>query len=175
MEIDALGTFTVSHAAFQALRSAGDSLIVNISATLQCPATWYQCHASAAKAAIDSLTRSLALEWGAYGIRVMGVAPGPIADTAGMTKLSGNAKDMMLSAIPLGKMGEKADIALACVFLASAAGRFCSGDTFIVDGANWVWKPPVAPREAVSKLSRGVEKKSRGVGLGAGGPPRSKL
>jgi peroxisomal 2,4-dienoyl-CoA reductase len=46
-------------------------------------ATWYQAHASAAKAAIDSLTRSLGLEWGEFGIRVCGVAPGPIADTPG--------------------------------------------------------------------------------------------
>lgn len=45
--------------------------------------THSQAHASAAKAAVDSLTRSLALEWGAYGIRVNGVAPGPIEGTAG--------------------------------------------------------------------------------------------
>lgn len=42
-----------------------------------------QVHASAAKAAVDSITRSLALEWGEYGVRVVGVAPGPIAGTAG--------------------------------------------------------------------------------------------
>jgi NAD(P)-dependent dehydrogenase (short-subunit alcohol dehydrogenase family) len=40
-------------------------------------------HASAAKAAVDSITRTLALEWGEYGIRVNGVAPGPIKGTAG--------------------------------------------------------------------------------------------
>ena len=43
-----------------------------------------QAHASAAKSAVDSLTRSLALEWGVYGIRVNGVAPGPIEGTAGV-------------------------------------------------------------------------------------------
>jgi len=47
------------------------------------PANPLQAHASAAKAAVDSLTRSLALEWGAHGIRVNGVAPGPIEGTAG--------------------------------------------------------------------------------------------
>lgn len=83
MEIDAVGTFTMSRAAFPALQQAGDAAIINISATLHYGATWYQVHASAAKAAVDSITRSLALEWGEYGIRVNGVAPGPIKGTAG--------------------------------------------------------------------------------------------
>ena len=43
--------------------------------------------------------------------------------------------------------------------------RFVTGETFVVDGANWMWKPPVAPREAIAQLSRGVESKSRSVGL----------
>ncbi len=42
-----------------------------------------QAHASAAKAAVDSLTRSLAMEWGAFGVRVNGIAPGPTGGTAG--------------------------------------------------------------------------------------------
>ena len=46
-------------------------------------ATWFQAHASSAKAGIDALTRSLGLEWGEYGIRVVGIAPGPIKDTPG--------------------------------------------------------------------------------------------
>ena len=43
-----------------------------------------QAHASAAKAAVDSLTRTLALEWGQSNIRVNGIAPGPVAGTAGL-------------------------------------------------------------------------------------------
>jgi NAD(P)-dependent dehydrogenase (short-subunit alcohol dehydrogenase family) len=78
-----VGTFTMSRAAFPALQQTGDAAIINISATLHYGATWYQVHASAAKAAVDSITRSLALEWGEYGVRVNGVAPGPIKGTAG--------------------------------------------------------------------------------------------
>lgn len=72
MDIDALGVFTMCHACFPELKKHSDSNIINISAMLHQPATWFQVHASAAKAAIDSITRSLALEWGEYGIRVNG-------------------------------------------------------------------------------------------------------
>ena len=78
LDIDALGTFNACRAAFPELQASGDACVVNVSATLHYGATWYQVHASAAKAAVDSITRSLALEWGTYGIRVCGIAPGPI-------------------------------------------------------------------------------------------------
>ncbi|CAN0353638.1 unnamed protein product, partial [Ectocarpus sp. 8 AP-2014] len=78
MEIDTVGVFNMSSAAFPALRESGAGAIINITMTLHYGATWFQAHASAAKAAIDSLTRhvSLAMEWGSYGIRVNGIAPG---------------------------------------------------------------------------------------------------
>lgn len=182
MEIDAVGTFTMSHAAFEALRASGDSVIINISATLHYGATWYQVHASAAKAAVDSITRSLALEWGEYGVRVVGVAPGPIQGTAGMSKLaptdgSQSMEDAVKGAVPLGRLGEKADIALACVFLASSAAKYVSGETLVVDGAAWLHRPQLVPREMVSMVSRKVEGKSRKVGVAGdgGGGARSKL
>ena len=83
MEIDAVGTFQMSRAAFATLSKSQSAVIINISATLQYGATWYQVHASAAKSAVDSITRSLALEWGQFGIRVNAIAPGPIEGTAG--------------------------------------------------------------------------------------------
>jgi len=124
MGIDALGTFNMCSAAYPALAQQKDGLIINISATLQCPATHWQTHASAAKAAVDSMTRSLALEWGCDGIRVVGIAPGPIADTPGTTKLApgmtpGQVNEMISDGIPLGRMGEASEIGHAAVFLAS--------------------------------------------------------
>jgi peroxisomal 2,4-dienoyl-CoA reductase len=86
--IDTLGTFNVCRAAFDAALRDGGGVIINISATLHYGAKPMQIHASAAKAAVDSLTRSLALEWGQFGIRVTGIAPGPIADTEGMKRLA---------------------------------------------------------------------------------------
>ena len=145
-------------------------MIVNISATLHYGATWYQAHACAAKAAVDALTRSLALEWGAKGIRVCGVAPGPIAGTAGMTKLApgeggeGGIASRVVREIPIGRMGSKSDIALAVLFLASPAAAFVTGETLVVDGGAWLYRSPAAPRESVAALAKGVEKSSRAVG-----------
>lgn len=77
------------------------------------------------QAAVDSITRSLALEWGTdYAIRVNGIAPGPIEDTAGVSKLApeeirSKATDYMAAY----KFGEKWDIAMAALYLASDAGQ----------------------------------------------------
>ena len=163
LEIDALGTFTMSRAAFPALKAAGDSCIINISMTLHYGATWWQTHAAAAKAGVDAMTRSLALEWGTYGIRVNGVAPGPIADTVGMAKLAflgdKQKEESATRSIPLGRMGSKWDIAQACLFLASSAARWVSGDTLVVDGANWLYKEPVASRDQLAKIGRSLEQR----------------
>lgn len=172
MDIDSVGTFTMCHAALKYLKKGGpgrDSssggIILNISATLHYTAYWYQIHASAAKAAVDSITRSLALEWGTdYDIRVNVIAPGPIEDTAGINKLSpeetrNNTREAMV--MPLYKMGEKWDIAMAALYLASNAGKYVNGATIIVDGGFWLSQPRHFPKEDVRRLSRIVERRSR--------------
>ncbi|KAG5234439.1 peroxisomal 2,4-dienoyl-CoA reductase [Salix suchowensis] len=154
--------------------STAGGTIINISATLHYTATWYQIHVSAAKAAVDSITRNLALEWGTdYDIRVNGIAPGPIGDTAGMSKLGleGIASKAM-EKMPLFKVGEKWDIAMAAVYIASDAGKYINGTTLVVDGGEWLSKPRHFPKDAVKQLSRVVEKRSRHAPVGV---PQSKL
>jgi peroxisomal 2,4-dienoyl-CoA reductase len=178
IEIDTIGTFNCSHAAFPYLKQSQRlPCIINISALLHKPATWYQVHASAAKAAVDSLTRSLALEWGEYGIRVNGIAPGPIAETTGMSKLAGGVKaeEHAKRTIPMQRWGVKQDIALACVYLNSQAANWITGDTLAVDGGNVLYRPPVADREVIRQFSRAAEKSSKQVGLPSSTQPKSKL
>src|SRR6185295_14413827 len=86
VDIDLKGTFNVCRAAFAQLKEHRGQ-ILNISATLHYLGTPMQLHVSAAKAGVDALTRNLAVEWGPYGIRVNGIAPGPIEDTEGMKRL----------------------------------------------------------------------------------------
>jgi peroxisomal 2,4-dienoyl-CoA reductase len=132
---------------------------------------WYQSHVCAAKAAIDALTRSLALEWGEYGIRVNGIAPGPIADTAGFSKLGGslmnsdNADHPLLESIPLKRLGTKWDVAMSALYLLSSAGQNITGSILVNDGGNWLYKPQILDRETVQSYSRSIEKKSRQEGL----------
>jgi len=140
--IDLLGTYHGSKAAFEALK-ASKGTIINISATLHYGATLFQSHASAAKAGVDSLTRSLALEWGQHGIRVNGIAPGPIADTEGMKRLgAGTSEEELGRKIPLGRYGRVHEIGYAALFLAvDAASAYISGDTLVVDGGAWLARP----------------------------------
>lgn len=182
IDIDSVGTFTMCHEAVNYLkkggpgRSSDDSggIILNISATLHYTAAWYQIHVAAAKAAVDAITRNLALEWGTdYDIRVNGIAPGPIGDTPGMRKLGpdeieSKARDFM----PLFKLGEKWDIAVAALYLASAAGKYVNGTTLVVDGGLWLSRPRHLPKEEVKMLSRVVEKRARAAPVGV---PSSKL
>ena len=139
MEIDALGTYNVSHIAFQKALRDGGGHILNISATLQYAGSIFQVHAGSAKAAIDAMTKHLAVEWGSMGIRVNGIAPGPIDDTVGMSKLApGKVKDKMIERIPLGRFGRIDEIADAAVYLSSSAADYITGTVLVVDGGHWM-------------------------------------
>ncbi|HVK86885.1 MAG TPA: SDR family oxidoreductase [Kofleriaceae bacterium] len=144
IDIDLCGTFNFSRAAFEALQRAGNAFILNISATLHYHGTPLQLHASAAKAGVDAVTRNLAVEWGRFGVRVCGIAPGPIAETEGMKRLApGELTDKMTAAIPAGRFGAIDEIAAAAVFLRSTAAAYITGHTLVVDGGHCVATPPL--------------------------------
>jgi len=138
VDIDLKGTFNVCRTAFAQLKEHRGQ-ILNISATLHYLGTPMQLHVSAAKAGVDALTRNLAVEWGRYGIRVNGIAPGPIEDTEGMKRLVPEPiKDRLRKNIPLGRFGRIADIEKAAVFLCSDAASFINGEVLVVDGGQWL-------------------------------------
>ena len=138
VDIDLKGTFNVCRATFAQLKEHRGQ-ILNISATLHYLGTPMQLHVSAAKAGVDALTRNLAVEWGRYGIRVNGIAPGPIEDTEGMKRLVPEPfKDKLRKNIPLGRFGRIADIEKAAVFLCSDAASFINGEVIVVDGGQWL-------------------------------------
>ncbi|MCD9185797.1 MAG: SDR family oxidoreductase [Pyrinomonadaceae bacterium] len=138
VDIDTKGTFNVCRAAFEELKKT-QGQILNISATLHYLATPMQIHVSAAKAGVDAITRNLSVEWGRHGIRVNGIAPGPIEDTEGMKRLLPEPlKDKLKNKIPLRRMGQIKDIEDAALFLTSDAASYITGVTLVVDGGQWL-------------------------------------
>ena len=89
---------------------------------------------AASKAAVVSLTKSAALEYGAKGVRVVGIAPGPI-DTPMLRAAAGNVwPPAIIGSVPLGRIGEPDEVAQAILWLASDNARYITGATLPVDG-----------------------------------------
>jgi NAD(P)-dependent dehydrogenase (short-subunit alcohol dehydrogenase family) len=135
LDIDVLGTFHAARSAFERLRKPG-AVLLNISAPQAYIPYPLQAHVCAAKAGVDMITRTLAMEWGPLGVRVNSIAPGPIDDTEGMRRLapSEETRQKVLEAVPLKHFGSKDDIANLCLFVASPAGRYITGAVLVCDG-----------------------------------------
>ncbi len=138
VDIDLLGTYQVMRAVYPHLQKPGAS-IINISAPQAVAAMVGQVHVCAAKAGVDMISKTLALEWGPEGIRVNSVIPGPIAGTEGMKRLAPTEQLMeaIRLSVPLRRLGQAKDIANACLFLASPMASYISGAVIPVDGG-WV-------------------------------------
>ncbi|KAI0292337.1 hypothetical protein B0F90DRAFT_1811956 [Multifurca ochricompacta] len=136
IEIDTLGTYHVIKATLPHVQASRDP--TSTSLTMSCIGTPYQVHVSAAKAAVDALSAVLAVEQGPHGVRSNVIAPGPIAGTEGVDRLSpkGPGSDENYWPVPTGRKGESQDVANAAVFLFSDAASFISGQVLVVDGAS---------------------------------------
>jgi NAD(P)-dependent dehydrogenase (short-subunit alcohol dehydrogenase family) len=136
VEIDLLGTFHVMKASFPRLRKPGAS-VINISAPQAFLPMEAQAHVCSAKAGVDMITRTLALEWGGDGVRINSIVPGPIDGTEGMARLAPNEslRQRVIESVPLGRMGSAEDIGHACLFLGSDLSSYISGAILPVDGA----------------------------------------
>ncbi len=153
VDIDLLGTYNCSKLAYEAwLRDHGGN-IVNISAPFEGKGAALQAHVAAAKAGVDSLTRTCAVEWGRHGVRVNGVMPGPIADTEGMARFDAAVGASEGSTVPLGREGTRAEMASAVLFLVSDAASYVSGQIFAVDGASTVDQLGMAPQLAAMEAA----------------------
>ncbi|KAI9275894.1 hypothetical protein BDA99DRAFT_457643 [Phascolomyces articulosus] len=135
IEIDLLGSWNLTKAASEYLKASKGS-IINVTATIHYTGTPYQQHPGAAKAGVDALTKHWAVELGPFGVRVNGIAPGPIANTEGISRLAG--KSASYETVPLGRAGTVTEIAHSTVFLFSEAASYISGHVMVVDGGHWL-------------------------------------
>jgi 2,4-dienoyl-CoA reductase [(3E)-enoyl-CoA-producing], peroxisomal len=127
IEIDLYGTFFCSQAAAPLLRERGGGAIVNISMTLHYRGWPMMAHATAAKAGVDALTRTLAVEWASQGIRVNAVAPGPIP-TEGV-------KRAFAATLRSGVRGQRSEGEPANPDSAVSTSNSLAADVFAVDRA----------------------------------------
>jgi NAD(P)-dependent dehydrogenase (short-subunit alcohol dehydrogenase family) len=137
IDIDLIGTFNVFRAGHQHLVIPGASLIAITAGQAVRPMA-LQAHVCAAKAGVDMIIKTLAIEWGPMGVRVNGISPGPIADTEGMRRLAPTAESEAAATRgnPLRRFGRKDEIGDAAVYLCSPAGAYVTGTILDVDGGS---------------------------------------
>jgi NAD(P)-dependent dehydrogenase (short-subunit alcohol dehydrogenase family) len=141
------GTWLMTHAvATRAMIPSGEGgKIVNVTLS---PHTGLpgMAHSSAARAAVENLTRVLAIEWARFGIRLKAIAAGQFATETFMTKYPRQMVDTAAQTVPLGRLGRPEELAWHVAHLASPAGDYVSGAVITIDGGrdNWCgrWPPP---------------------------------
>ena len=127
------GTFLVSKATARRMFRRRSGCIINLSSVVGRRGNAGQANYAAAKAGIIGLTKSLAKELGARGVRVNAIAPGYI-DTPMTQALPEETRQMIVDATPLKSIGTTDDVANAVVFLASPRARYLTGVVLPVDG-----------------------------------------
>ncbi len=95
-------------------------------------------HTGAARAGVENLTRTLAVEWSRYGLRANAIAPGIIA-SSGLEQYPEEFKQGLADKIPLRRLGTVEEVAYAALFLVSPYAAYVTGETLYIDGGQRLW------------------------------------
>lgn len=133
------GTFYMTHAvANQAMLPRERGRIVNVIANVVRGFPGMS-HTGAARAGVENLTRSLAVEWASRGLRVNAVAPGSNIKTSGTAQYGDEFLELARRATPLKRHGTAEEVARLIVFLASCVNDYITGSTYYIDGGQQLW------------------------------------
>jgi hypothetical protein len=116
--------------------------IVNVVATYAWTGNPGTVHSAAAKAGVVNLTRTLAVEWAPYGLRVNAISPGVVDTPQSREQLwaDESIRDALLNRIPLGRFGREEEVANACAYLVSDYAAYVTGEVLTIDGGAWLEK-----------------------------------
>ena len=139
MDVNVTATYFCSRAVIPAMRENGGGTIVNFGSIAGHVGINNMAAYCTAKAAVIGLTKQMAAQYSAEGIRVNCVSPGTVATTAMGHQLLGSdtseeAQQRRLAKYPIGRFAKPEEIARAVLFLASEEGSFCCGTDFVMDG-----------------------------------------
>jgi citronellol/citronellal dehydrogenase len=145
IELNVQGTWLMTHAAATKAfipQGAGKVLSVTLSPHNGMPG---MVHSGAARAAVENMMRTLAVEWARFGIKTCALAAGQFATETLLTKYPKQVIDNVERSIPIGRAGRAEEMAWLVAYLASPAGDFFSGTTITIDGARDNWLGPWPP------------------------------
>jgi NAD(P)-dependent dehydrogenase (short-subunit alcohol dehydrogenase family) len=137
------GTFYCSRAAgLRMIESGKGGNILNIVAAYAWTGGPGTIHSACAKAGVVTMTRTLAVEWARFKIRVNAISPGPVETSGAGGKLwaSEEVRTAMLKSVPRGRIGEPEEIANAAAYLVSNYADFITGEVLVMDGGQWLGK-----------------------------------
>jgi NAD(P)-dependent dehydrogenase (short-subunit alcohol dehydrogenase family) len=145
MRLNVEGTWLMTHAvATKAMMDGRGGKIVNVTLSPHHGLPG-MAHSSAARAAVENLTRVLSIEWARFGIRLTALAAGHFATETLKTKYPKQVVEGVAGTVPLGRLGTEEEFAWLVAYLASPAGDYLSGAVLTIDGArdNWfgAWPP----------------------------------
>ena len=123
-------------------RGGDRAQIVNVVATYAWTGGPGTVHSAAAKAGVLAMTRTLAVEWARYGIRVNAIAPGPVQTENAARNLwpTPEEEERLRKSVPLGRFGTVQEIAQAASYLVSDYAGYITGEVLTIDGGEWLGK-----------------------------------
>ena len=160
IELNVQGTWLMTHAAATKAfipQGGGKVLSVTLSPHNGMPG---MVHSGAARAAVENMMRTLAVEWARFGIKTCALAAGQFATETLLTKYPQVVVENLERSIPIGRAGRAEEMAWLVAYLASPAGDFFSGTTITIDGARDNWAGPWPP-EAIAKGGEPVAEERR--------------